>query len=102
MNNDCDIAILDTEKVICWNGDIARNYGEIDDNMRQMIEDRKQQVITNFAISKSLTISGECVFHPIICEGDVLGAVVVRAKTIEDAQQLSSLIAEFLINYFGA
>lgn len=101
VNNDCDIAILDTEKVVCYNGETQDDFGIIYDEIRSLIENRQPQVLNNTTLSAVIEIAGECAFQPILCDGDVLGAVVVRAEEIEDSQRLSRLIAEFLANYFG-
>lgn len=102
VNSKCDIAILDTEKVVCWNGETQGVFGLIDDEIRLKIENRRPQVLNELRISAEIKIAGECVFQPILCDGDVLGAVVVGGADFEEMQQKGRLIAEFLANYFGA
>ncbi len=102
VNSTCDIAILDTEKVVCCNGETLKDLGAINDEIRLKIESRRPQILNDLTLSSEIKIAGECVFQPILCDGDVLGAVVVGGADLEEIQQKSRLIAEFLANYFGA
>ena len=101
ISSECDIAILDTEKVICWNGETSGDFGSILDNVRQMIDDRKTKLVSDIKLSPQKTVSGESVFQPILCDGDVLGAVVVKSVNTDQSKSLANLIAEFLASYFG-
>lgn len=101
INNKCDIAIIDTEKVICWNGETAKDFGAVFDEVRALIEERKPQVVTKLELSSCVKLEGECAFRPILCDGDILGAVVVGGGKIDKAQEISQLIAEFFANYFS-
>ncbi len=101
VGNECDIAILDTEKVVCWNGETSSDFGSISNDIRQMIDDRKTKLASDIKLSPRKSMNGECVFQPILCDGDVLGAVVVKSVDIDKSKSLANLIAEFLANYFG-
>lgn len=97
---ECDIAILDTEKVVCWNGDTSGELGEIDDEIRQLMDNRRAIVQRDLHLG-TRNLEGDSYFQPILCQGDLLGAVVVRAGDEQTMQKVAHLIAEFLASYFG-
>ena len=99
--NECDIAILDSEKLVCWNGETTGELGTCGDDMRDMMEQRKAQIVEDLRISTKKTVAGKCCFQPILCDGDVLGAVVVGATDTATAERLAKLIAEFVASYFA-
>lgn len=101
VGNECDIAILDSERVVCWNGEISGDFGNCGEEIRELMEARKSLVVADMRLSGKKEMVGESFFQPILCEGDVLGAVVVGSCEIGTAERLAKLIAEFLANYFA-
>ena len=97
----CDIIIIDTEKVVAFNTDVNIQYGDILDDVRLKLESRKEQKLDNLVLTNKLTLDGTIIFLPVLCDGDILGGVIVRAD-VDDSRlnDIAKSISEFLSQYF--
>lgn len=101
LNLDCEIIIIDTEKVVCYNDQINKDLGRITDDIRSLLDNRKSVVMQNLVLTDKLTLASESVLVPVVCDGDILGGVVVNSPERDGKREkIASLVAEFLSQYF--
>ena len=73
----------------------------INDDIRARLDLRKEQQPVELNLGSDIVLSGSIVFLPIVCEGDVLGGVVVSSDTQDSKlHNIASTLANFLSEYF--
>ncbi len=104
----CIVAIADRERIIAASGAGKREllYQTISRDLEQLIDDR-ESVLASGMEQKYRSIAGENTpflyeaIHPIICEGDAVGAVILLTRTAKEAfgdteKKLAATAANFL------
>lgn len=101
LGRSCDIYILDTEKIVCKNGDKKIPEGDINKEVIEILNNRESKELSNFALVDNEFIKNAYVF-PIISGGDLIGGVIVSDAVInEDIIKVTKEIANFLSSYFS-
>ena len=101
LGRDCDIYVLDTEKVVCKNGERITLKNKLSNEMLDALQKRSEQTLqnlTDFTLSEGEKISGEAIIRPILSGGDLLGGVVVVSNELTDDL---CAVSQELTNFFG-
>lgn len=103
-----NVFITDTDKIITVSGNLRNKYLNL--NISSSIEkiiDRREKYCSNkrcsIEISPGLIEDGYYVTSPIICNGDVLGAVIILSSDnpmLPGDEKMAYILSDILCNYF--
>ncbi len=103
LGRDCDIFVLDTEKVVCKNGEKDVPSGNLNKNITDILNNRNEKIILEtLNLTDDLILNKQSIIIPIIAGGDLLGGVIVNADNVENFKAIGKEIANFLSEYFSA
>ncbi len=103
VGRDCDIYVLDTEKLISKNGDKEIPTGALSKSIIEIMNNRSEKIITtSLNLTDSFMLEKQSVIIPILSSGDLLGSVLVNADDIERYLEIAREVANFLSEYFSA
>ena len=98
LKKDIDIIIVDTERVVCFNGERQIPKGELGEDVLNIIRAREEKVLDKeFKITSDFALRKESLILPIISGGDVLGGIIID----KEEKEMADLIANFVIEYFA-
>lgn len=102
MGRDCEVLVVDTEKVVCFNNKKELPSKDITQELVDILNSRKSVIKQNeFKVTDDCVLHNECCIQPIISGGDLLGGVIVSAKgDIAVYNEIAKAIANFLSEYF--
>lgn len=102
IGRDCDVLVVDTEKVVCFNNKKELPSKDITPNLVEILNARKSVIMKNeFKVTDDCILHNSSSIRPIISGGDLLGGVIVSAKDIETYDEMAKAITEFLAEYFS-
>ena len=105
LGRNCDVYILDTEKVVCKNGDKNINKPKLSANILEALQNRNEQILENLKntnLAEGEKIRGEAIICPILSGGDLLGGVVVvSSKITDDLRSVCQELTNFFSTYFN-
>lgn len=102
MGRDCEVLVVDTEKVVCFNNKKELPSKDITQELVDILNSRKSVIKQNeFKVTDDFVLHNDSCVQPIISGGDLLGGVIVSAKgDIEVYNEIAKAIANFLAEYF--
>ncbi len=103
MGRNCDIFVVDTEKVVCKNGKKDLPTGDVTPELQDILN--KREAVTQqagFQLTQDVKLENDCFIQPIVSGGDLLGGVVVSsAEDINETyNNIAKVIANFIADYF--
>ncbi|MBQ7977772.1 MAG: hypothetical protein IJ301_04220 [Clostridia bacterium] len=104
LGRNCDIYILDTEKVVSKNGENLQSESDITEDILKVLNSRQEvEINERISLAKYINFDNPIIIVPVISAGDVLGGVVVSAHILdEEMKQSAREISKFLGDYFAS
>ena len=100
IGRQCDIYIMDTEKVVCKNTRKQTTQNELVKDMINLLNNRKEQALKEIYVTETQKINNGY-FLPIISRGDLIGGVLISGETLgDDLIQVGKGLTKFLSDYF--
>lgn len=99
----CQIFVLDTEKVVCKNGKKDLPEGNLTQELQNILNNREAVDKTEkFNLTTDYILEEDCFIQPIVSGGDLLGGVIISSPDGigESYRDIANNIADFLADYF--
>ena len=106
LGRNCEILVIDTEKVVCRNGKKDLPQGDVTPELQEILNNREAvDRQSGFQVTTDLKLEKDCFIQSIVSGGDLLGGVIIAnndgiSETHRDiADAIANFIADYFLNY---
>ena len=99
----CEILVVDTEKVVCLNGQKDLRTDDIPAELVEILNARMPvEKQGGFKITQNYALQNKSIIYPIVSGGDLLGGVILTSQEeiTEVYKDIAKTICDFLAEYF--